>query len=321
MTLLTRARLGLVMALAVPLLVWGCTHDYGSLQKADGGANCPAGTETCACNLNRTCDVGLICYSNHCVQPGTGSGGSVGAGGSLGAGGASGLGGVLGSGGSVGQGGVTGAGGVLGSGGVTGAGGIVASGGVTGAGGIVASGGVTGAGGIVASGGVTGTGGSVPPVANNQIVNGDFSSGSAAPWGITVNSPSGASLSGTVTNGQFCVAVPVTDYAITIGWPASGSPVAVLQAGVTYELTYQISTSASFYTWQVKVGQATSPFTQVDYQTPTTQPFPVAGVGLQTFSHLFAPTTADPVAGVAFNIGISSATTICLDNVALGTPN
>jgi hypothetical protein len=304
MTLLTRMRVGLVLALLSVPLGGGCTHDYDSLQKADGGANCPVGAETCACYPNRTCDIGLICYSNRCVEPGTGSGGTVGAGGATGPGGAS---------GSGGAGGMIGAGGTVGLGGVTGG-----SGGVVGTGGIVGSGGVVGAGGIVGTGGAT-----VPPVANNQIVNGDFSNGSTVPWGITVQSPTTATLSGVVTNGQFCVTVPTSDYAFTIGWPTSGSPVATLQAGVTYELYYQISTTMTFYTFQVKVGQATSPYTQTDYITATGQDVPVGGAGLQTFAHTFTPTIADPVAGVAFNISLEYATspqTVCIDNVALGTP-
>jgi hypothetical protein len=125
-----------------------------------------------------------------------------------------------------------------------------------------------------------------------------------------------------VTNGQFCVNVPLGDYAITIGWPASGSPVAVLQAGVTYELYYQISTTTTLYTYQVKVGQATSPYTQTDYLTASGADVATPGAGLQTFTHTFVPQMgADPVAGLAFNLSVNSPGTVCLDNVALGTPN
>jgi hypothetical protein len=49
---------------------------------------------------------------------------------------------------------------------------------------------------------------------------------------------------------------------------------------------------------------------------------PVPGAGLQTFTHTFVPAMgADPVAGLAFNLSINTAGTVCLDNVALGTPN
>jgi len=107
--------------------------------------------------------------------------------------------------------------------------------------------------------------------------------------------------------------------AITIGWPANGSPVAVLQPGATYQLTYQISTTATLYTFQVKVGQATPPYTGTDYITSSD--YPVAGAGLQTFTHTFSTTSGDSVAGLAFNILAQSSTTVCLDNVALGTPS
>ena len=302
MTSLARLRLGLLLALVLIALDGACTHDYGSLQKADGGANCSVGTETCGCNPNRTCDIGLICYSNHCVQPGTGNGGTTGAGGFV----------------------IGGASGAGGAGGILGAGGTVGLGGVTGAAGVVGAGGILGTGGIIATGGVTGTGGSTPPVLNNQITNGDFSSGSSAPWGVTVTEPSGTTLSGAVTNGAFCVSIPSgssTVYTVTIGWPASGSPVAALQAGVAYEFTYQASTTASIYSFQAKVGQATSPYTQVDFQTSADALTP--GAGLQTFAHTFTPTVGDAVAGVAFNIttNYQTAATVCIDNVALGNPS
>ena len=79
-----------------------------------------------------------------------------------------------------------------------------------------------------------------------------------------VSSVSGSATvpTGVVTNGQFCVSTP-TYSVFTIGWPAAGSPVAVLQAGTTYALTYQISTTVTFYSFQVKVGQATPPYTQI----------------------------------------------------------
>jgi len=203
------------------------------------------------------------------------------------------------------------------SSGAGGSAGDTGSGGVIGSGGGVGTGGTLGTGGGVGTGGAIGTGGSIAP-ASNQIVNGDFPTTSTAPWGITVQSPAGTTLTGVVTNGQFCVSTP--SYSVfTIGWPAAGSPVAVLQAGTTYVLSYQISTTATLFTFEVKVGQATPPYTQVDYTNTQDQPVPLAG--LQTFTHTFKPAYGDSVAGLAFNVYVSAAATICLDNVALGTPN
>ena len=102
-------------------------------------------------------------------------------------------------------------------------------------------------------------------------MNGDFPTTSTAPWGITASAPPPC-LTGVVTNGQFCVSTP-TYSVFTIGWPAAGSPVAVLQAGTTYALTYQISTTVTLYSFEVKVGQATPPYTQVDYQNTRTRRF------------------------------------------------
>ena len=73
----------------------------GGTTSPDGG--CPAGSETCACYGNGTCNGGLLCLSNLCVRPLTG--GAVGAGGTLGAGGAVNTGDAIGSGGASGTGG------------------------------------------------------------------------------------------------------------------------------------------------------------------------------------------------------------------------
>ena len=105
----------------------------GTAKGNDGG--CPAGSETCPCYGNGTCDQGLACASNLCVNlSGSGNGGASGQAGA----------GSMGSGGSTGRGG---------SGGATGSGGQMATGG---AGGQTGSGGT---GGQVGTGGGTGTGG------------------------------------------------------------------------------------------------------------------------------------------------------------------
>jgi hypothetical protein len=86
-----------------------------------------------------------------------------------------------------------------------------------------------------------------------------------------------------------------------------------------YQLYYQISTTSTLYTYEAKVGQATSPYTQVDFDT--TFDTPVPGAGLQTFIHTFTPTIAEPAGGLAFNFYVATPSTVCLDNVALGIPN
>ena len=97
---------------------------------------------------------------------------------------------------------------------------------------------------------------------------------------------------------------------------------ATLAATTTYEFFYQMSTTVTLYSFQAKVGQAVSPYTQTDYITSAGQDAPVPGAGLQSFAHTFVPAMgADTVAGIAFNIAIDAPGVICIDNVALGLPN
>jgi hypothetical protein len=109
-----------------------------------------------------------------------------------------------------------------------------------------------------------------------------------------------------------------------IGWPTTSPPSAVLQASTTYEFYFQISTTAPLYTFTVKVGSAPvqgssanlTDFMSTDLHTQLT-----AGAGLQTFAYTFVP-GADPTAGVVFLLySAANPTTVCIDNVALGTPN
>jgi hypothetical protein len=76
-----------LIAGAVVLLV-GCGGSGSSMKQPPP---CATGAETCACYGNGTCNVGLVCFSDLCVNPATGNGG---AGGSLGVGGAAGSGGT-----------------------------------------------------------------------------------------------------------------------------------------------------------------------------------------------------------------------------------
>jgi Carbohydrate binding domain len=271
----TSARLGCVVVLLVAPLVGGCSHDYAALDGTSADGGCSVGDETCVCFPNSTCQAGLTCASDRCVRVGgTGTGGSVGNGGTVGTGGSPGNAGTVGTGGSIG------------------------------------------------TGGTTGTGGSGPP-ANNQIVNGDFHTGTSGPWHVTNGSGTiSTDATGVVTNGQFCVTESNTYTAFNIGWPAASSPVAVLQASTTYELYYQISTTTALYSFSAKVGSAPGGTGNLtDLMTTGNQGEPTAGAGLQTFAFTFVP-GADPTAGVVFLLySGASATTVCIDNVALGTPN
>ena len=126
----------------------------------------------------------------------------------------------------------------------------------------------------------------------------------------------------TVTNGLFCVTEPTAYTLFNIGWPTTSSPVAVFQASTTYELYYQISTTAPLYSFSAKVGSAPGATASLTHlMTTGTQGEPTAGAGLQTFAFTFVP-GADPTAGVVFLLySGASPTTVCIDNVALGTPN
>jgi hypothetical protein len=103
---------------AAAALLVGC----GSSGSSTKPPPCPAGSETCACYGNQTCNPGLVCFSELCVNPATGNGGAGGAAGTIGVGGASGSGGTI-----AGTGGtIAGSGGsAAGASGSTGAGGSV----------------------------------------------------------------------------------------------------------------------------------------------------------------------------------------------------
>ncbi|HEY7375038.1 MAG TPA: hypothetical protein VIF57_22950 [Polyangia bacterium] len=116
-----------------------------------GSERCAQGTERCACYGNRTCNSGLSCLSDVCVNPEAGAAGSGGAAGIAGSGGAVG---IAGSGATAGSSGGDAAGT---SGGTAGDG---ATGGSSGGGtGATGKGGAGGKGGTGAGGTITGTGG------------------------------------------------------------------------------------------------------------------------------------------------------------------
>jgi hypothetical protein len=168
-----------------------------------------------------------------------------------------------------------------------------------------------------AGGGGTGIGGAaggVPP-GGNQIVNGDFSDGQTD-WGVASGS---TFVTSSVANGQLCVSFPA-GVLVTISWPGGLSPVASVVPGVTYLLSYQMSSNVPLSTFDVRVGPAESLYngTATDFDVTSDVP----GTTLQTFSHSFSVTAADDQAGVAFKAlyGIySGLAMICLDNVSLTT--
>jgi len=192
-------------------------------------------------------------------------------------------------------------GGCLGGGALCGTGG-----GGTGTGG--GSGGGAGTGGAQADGAAGGT-----PGKDNQIVNGDFSDGMTG-WS-TVSSSNYTMVS--VAKGELCATfeagVPVT---VTWGGYAA-APVASVVPGVIYVLSYQVSTNLPL-TLEVQVGSAANIWmeTVTDFDA-TTQ---IADATVQTFSYMFAVTTADTQAGLAFKLYdgfLSGLPMVCLSHVSL----
>ena len=184
--------------LALVTLVLACSSGGGKPAGNDGG--CPTGSETCACYANATCNQGLTCASEICVN--LGAGGSGGAGAQAGAGGSAagaGGGGATGSGDSGGHGGSSGTGGATGSGGAGGSAGGNAG---AGAGGSAGGSAGTGAGGAGGGAGGTGAGGSAGTggtAAGGSGAGGGGAGGAAVNNGHTFNfAPSIASRGSTL---------------------------------------------------------------------------------------------------------------------------
>jgi hypothetical protein len=138
-------RLGLVLSVSVAPFMIQCGGSGSS------GTNCPVGSEGCRCTPGGTCDPGLTCLSNYCVDRTSGNEGGAG----MGDAGAPGAGGSGTEGGSPGAGGGSpGAGGARTEGGAPGTGGSDTEGGAPGSGGATAQGGAAG---VVASAGTAGT--------------------------------------------------------------------------------------------------------------------------------------------------------------------
>ena len=266
----------LVVAAAAGLFL-GC----GSSGSGTKPPVCPAGSETCACYGNGTCNTGLTCLSQLCVNPATGNGGAAG---TLGVGGASGSGGTI-----------PGTGGTIpGAGGTTpGAGGTTPG-----------TGGTT-----PGTGGLTGTGGATVPT--NLIKNGDFSQ-MGEYWNLTLQA--GESGSYAFPGGEYCIYNTSSDYLLSfsLGYPPTPSDAFVVTPNVTYTMAYMAS-ATDIATVQVKVGHVETPYTQLwaatDYVTAST--------ALQLYSHTITSTVGDTEGGLVFNVTLNYGANICFDNIVL----
>lgn len=283
-------RVLLVCLASACLAVASCSHPGGTGSGGTGGSgDCPAGSVGCPCN-GTTCDQGLSCADlpggqTQCVT-------------------------TAGSGGTPGTGGSTSTGGTLGTGGTgVGTGGTPATGGSPGTGGNgPGTGGASATGGGPGTGGDSGTGGSSS--GNNLIINGDFSQDDTN-WGV----PNGNPTSKGVQNGQYCITLNNGSGQVILGW--GGTAVSAnLAANVNYTLSFQASASSSLSGFDTHVGSAVS--VGGSYPLDKDLGNDTIGTGMQTFTHMFSLTSADPQAGVAFLISVGTGTsTVCVDNVSL----
>jgi hypothetical protein len=256
------------------------------LAAACGGSStkpptCPVGSETCPCYGNMTCNVGLACFSNICVNPATGNGGSIGGGGATGLAGSTGAGGTAGGAGT--QGGIAGA---------------------TGTGGTGVGTGGTG----VGTGGTPGTGGS--GAGTNLIKNGDFSAGKEY-WDLTLQA--GEVGAADYSGGTYCVYNESTNLylSFSLGYPPTPSDAFAIDPSATYTLSYRARGTAVTMpvTIQVKIGHVEPPYTQL-YATTD---YPNAAD--QTFSHTVSSATGDTAAGLVFNGTLDYYSYVCFDDV------
>jgi hypothetical protein len=151
----------------------GASSSLGNVGGAPAtGTDCPAGNERCACYGNGTCNTGLVCASQHCVNANGVTTGSTGGSSTGGIGGATGNNGGTqmgslatggfssnGSTGGTSAGDTSEIGGSVATGGTLATGGSAATGGALATGGSVATGGARATGGAVATGGASATGG------------------------------------------------------------------------------------------------------------------------------------------------------------------
>ena len=138
-------------------------------------------------------------------------------------------------------------------------------------------------------------------VGAEQVVNGDFSAGTA-PW-FSFPDP------GAVVDGAFCADVPG---GLANPWDAIvGQNDIALEAGVTYQLSFDAS-SNSAANLRAVVGLAVAPFDAYLAENPA------AGPAMATYSYTFTQPATTPDGQVAFQLGgASTPHRVCLDNVSL----
>jgi len=294
---------------------------------SDADGPCETGSERCECYANRTCDSGLTCLSEICVDddeadnggPG-GSGGSSGGGESSSGGTDSDSGGSASdSGGSTSDAGgsasdsggsTSDAGGSASdSGGSAGADG--SSSGGSGVGGDTTtstSGAQGGAGGSGTGGsGAEGSGGTGGPVEGNLIQNGDFSDGDAH-WDLTLSVGYPVVDS---ANGEYCVQNPEYTYAtFTLGYPLDLTEVFPIASGASYTLSYRVKGYASY---ELKIGQAAEPYTALAAVSEDSS----AASSYVTQTHTIEATLGDPEAGLAITVLLGTSQSICFDDISL----
>jgi hypothetical protein len=242
---------------------------------------CPQGAEDCACYGNNTCNSGLTCFSNLCVNPMTGNGGH---------------------GGAMGAAGATGAAGNSGGAGSSGAAGTTASG----------TAGTSGSAGTSGGGATTGAGGtSTTPT--NLIKNGDFSLGKEY-WNLTYQAGEVAADNQGM-GGQYCIMNASTSFylSFSLGYPPTPSDSFTIAAGSTYTLTYQAAVDSPA-TVEVKIGGVETPYTPLagaDFNDS------VSSSNFTTFTHQISAATDTPTQGLVFNATLYYSATICFDNVSL----
>lgn len=308
---------------------------------SDADGSCETGSERCGCYANLTCDSGLMCLSELCVDEDDASGGSGGSGGS-GSGGSGGSGSDSGgsssdsggsssdsggsgsdSGGSssdVGGTGPTSAGGTgssIGGSGPTSAGGTGSSvggnagastnGGASGGSAGGAGGSQAGSAGSGADGGTGGSGGTGGPIEGNLIQNGDFSDGDAH-WSVTWGTYDGVVSS---TNGEYCVENPNYYYlTFTLGYPLDLADVFPIESGASYTLRYRVK---GFAAYEVKIGQAVEPYAALASIIDTS----AASSSYEVETQTLVGSSSDSQAGLALNGFLAVGEYLCFDDISL----
>lgn len=313
------------------------------------GAACPAGEERCACYPNKSCNDGLTCLSNVCVNDdGSAGGNATSSGGSTGVGTGTGGGAAIAAGGtstegmgggatSVGGIAATGGSSVLGSGGssiasttvAVASGGSVTTGGTTSVGNggsVVTTGGAVATGGtsvatLVTTGGMPATGGQPSAGATgnpgpNLIKDGTFQAFETY-WNAILQEGDSGTYTRPPTAATVCVTNTSTssslyyELSFTIGYPNAAVDTFVIDPGATYTLSYTVSATNPI-SFEVKIGHSVSPWTEVYKVTSD-----VLSSSYKTFSHQFTSTAGDTSAGLAFNVVLDLYGKMCFQQVSL----